>query len=316
LKPSEKSRLRRKIKKLKKNKKKQEPIFSLLEKIEPAQGKQTFTQALIPKQNEKLPEKTPAYFPESIGRLKSELPELYFEPSVPLPELFSFVFIPPGELVIGSPETELGRNEDEVLHKVKITKGFFLQTTPVTQKQWKIIMGNNPARFAKNGDSHPVESVSWYDCQKFIVRLNSLEKATYRLPTEAEWEYACRSGTVSPCTGGEIVELFCGIDPNLDTMGWYCGNSNRTTHPVAQKKGNAWGLFDMHGNVFEWCQDWYGDYPSTPQTDPSGPLSGPGRVIRGGSWFSNAKSCRSAARFYWHPNGKSDFIGFRLVKEE
>jgi len=230
---------------------------------------------------------------------------------------FSFVLISPGTFIMGSPETELGRGEDELPHEVTITRGFFLQTTAVTQGQWKAVMGNNPSRFSPKGDDHPVESVSWYDCQKFLERLNSSGEYTYRLPTEAEWEYACRAGKFFSCSEGEILELFCDHDPNLDAVGWYCGNSDRATHPAAQKKPNLWGLYDLHGNVLEWCQDWYGGtYPETPQTDPTGPITGPGRVIRGGSWFSNAKSCRSAARFFWSPNAKSDFIGFRLVREE
>jgi len=229
---------------------------------------------------------------------------------------FSFAFISPGTFIMGSPEAELGRGEDELPHELTITHSFFLQTTPVTQGQWKAVMGNNPSRFFPERDDHPVESISWYDCQKFIERLNSSGEHIYRLPTEAEWEYACRAGKNFSCSEGEIVELFCDHDPNLDAVGWYCGNSDRATHPVGQKKPNPWGLYDLHGNVLEWCQDWYGTYPTTPQTDPTGPITGPGQVIRGGSWFSNAKSCRAAARFYWSPNTKSDFIGFRLVREQ
>jgi formylglycine-generating enzyme required for sulfatase activity len=236
-------------------------------------------------------------------------------PAASLPD-FSFVFIAPGKFIMGSPESESGRNDDELPHEVDIAHGFFIQTTPVTQEQWKTVMKNNSSRFFSQGDDHPVESVSWYDCQKFIELLNSMGDHIYRLPTEAEWEYACRAGKTSSCSEGEIVELFCHHDPNLDAAGWYCGNSSRSTHPVARKRPNLWGLYDVHGNVLEWCQDWYGTYPATPQTDPSGPITGPGRVIRGGSWFSNAKNCRAAARFYWSPNAKSDFIGFRLIRKQ
>jgi formylglycine-generating enzyme required for sulfatase activity len=229
---------------------------------------------------------------------------------------FSFVNIPTGTFIMGSPEFELGRNNDETQHEVTITKGFYMQTALVTQRQWKALMGSNPSRFSEESYDRPVDNVSWYDCQQFIKRLNSMKEDTYRLPTEAEWEYACRAGSSDQCTEGEIIELFCGHDHNLDVVGWYCGNSNRMPHPVAQKNPNSWELYDVHGNLMEWCQDWYGEYDAIPQKDTTGPVTGPGRVIRGGSWFSCAKNCRSASRFHWSPNSKSDFIGFRLVKEQ
>jgi formylglycine-generating enzyme required for sulfatase activity len=216
---------------------------------------------------------------------------------------------------MGSPVHEPGRNEDELEYEVVLTRGFHIQTTPVTQAQWKAMMGKNPSGFQDRSDDLPVERVSWYQCQEFIKKLNSSGDFIYRLPTEAEWEYACRSGSVTPFANGDIVELFCTHDPNLNAIGWYCGNSARKTHSVGQKSPNTWGLYDMHGNVCEWCEDWYAEYPSTSQKDPRGPSSGQGRVIRGGSWFSNAKNCRSAARLWWAPNSASDFIGFRLVRE-
>ena len=176
-------------------------------------------------------------------------------------------------------------------------------------------MGTNPSRFTEGSDECPVENVTWHDCQDFIKTLNRMGEDVYRLPTEAEWEYACRAGSVESAAEGMIMELFCGHDRSLDAVGWYCGNSDRRTHPVASKNSNEWGLYDMHGNVFEWCQDWYGPYSSEKSVDPLMSLPGPGRVIRGGSWFANAKNCRSAARLYWSPQSTSDFIGFRLVKE-
>ncbi len=227
----------------------------------------------------------------------------------------SFIYIPPGSFMMGSPEHEPGRNSDETQHEVTLTKAFYIQTTPVTQGQWKALMGNNPSSFINRGDDCPVEQVSWRDCQEFIKRLSALGEGTYRLPTEAEWEYACRAGSPEAFVNGEIVSLFCDFDPNLDLMGWYCGNSDRHTHPVAQKHPNAWGLYDMHGNVLEWCQDWYGDYPLSTEPDPLGPKSGSGRVIRGGSWFSSAKNCRAAFRFISPPNSRSPLLGFRLVRE-
>jgi len=157
--------------------------------------------------------------------------------------------------------------------------------------------------------------VSWNDCQEFIRRLNNKEGVNkYRLPTEAEWEYACRAGSNTAFANGGITETGCGHDPNLDAMGWYCGNSGSKTHPVAQKKPNAWGLYDMHGNVWEWCQDWYGDYPRGHVTDPAGPSSGSLRVNRGGGWSSNAGFCRSAFRDCYSPGFRYGYLGFRLAR--
>lgn len=218
--------------------------------------------------------------------------------------------------MVGSPTVEPGRNSDELQHEVTLTREFYLQTTLVTQQQWTAMMGQNPSSFAEETTDCPVESVSWNECQEFIRRCNEMDEFTYRLPTEAEWECACRAGTVTPLCNGEITEMFCGLDPRLDTVAWYCGNSARKPHPVGTKNPNGWGLYDMHGNLCEWCQDWYGEYPGSPQVDPVGPDNGVGRVVRGGSWFSNAKNCRSACRFHWPPNLKSDFIGFRLVREK
>lgn len=227
----------------------------------------------------------------------------------------SFVYIPSGSFVMGSPEHEPGRDEAEIEHEVTLSRAFFLQTTPVTQGQWVGLMGNNPSAFIKHDDDCPVEQVSWFDCQEFIKAINALGEGTYRLPTEAEWEYACRAGSTAPFALGDISSLFCDHDPILGISAWYCGNSDRATHPVAQKSPNTWHIYDMHGNVCEWCQDWYGEYSSTSETDPVGPKSGQKRVIRGGSWFSSAKNCRSASRFSWAPQSGSHFIGFRLVRE-
>ncbi|OQY59787.1 MAG: hypothetical protein B6245_04790 [Desulfobacteraceae bacterium 4572_88] len=220
-----------------------------------------------------------------------------------------FVYIPAGTFMMGSPEDEAGRYNNEVLHQVTLTKTFLMQTTPVTQWQWKAVMGKNPSHFKDGGNDCPVENVLWEDAQQFIKKLNEHEgKTLYRLPTEAEWEYACRAGSST---------RFCfGDDENrLSEYAWYDGNSGGKTHPVGQKKPNAWGLYDMHGNVWEWCQDWFGDYPSGDITDPAGPLKpGSARVDRGGGCFFSARICRSACRVRDLPGGRYHFLGFRLLR--
>jgi formylglycine-generating enzyme required for sulfatase activity len=228
-----------------------------------------------------------------------------------------FIYIEAGTFVMGSPETEPGRRSDELQHEVIITKPYYIQSTPVTQKQWQAIMGDTPSKFSPDGDERPVEGVTWNRCQEFIKRLNSRGEGLYRLPSEAEWEYACRAHSLTAFPNGDIINLFCDGDPNLDALGWYCYNADNQTHPVGLKEPNSWGLYDMHGNISEWCQDWYGEYAQTRETDPQGPLSGLEKVVRGGSWFASAKNCRSASRFKWPPNSRTNLhvIGFRLVRE-
>ncbi len=226
----------------------------------------------------------------------------------------TFAYIPPGSFMMGSPLSETGRERNEFLHPVTLTKGFYLQTTEVTQGQWRMVMGSNPSHFSDCGDDCPVERVSLAMVRVFIDRLNGQQsQLRYRLPTEAEWEYACRAGSITALNNGDIRETGCGLDPNLDKMGWYCGNSEGTTHPAARKAPNAWGLFDMHGNVFEWTADWYGNYPLRPVTDPTGPVPGRGWVIRGGCWKSYARYCRSADRSRFQPDFRNRYIGFRLA---
>jgi formylglycine-generating enzyme required for sulfatase activity len=229
----------------------------------------------------------------------------------------SFVLVCPGGFMMGSPEDEKGRHEDEYQHMVTLTRPYYCQTTEVTQRQWLEVTGNNPSHFQNCGLDCPVEFVSWNDCQEFIRLLNRREGCdTYRLPTEAEWEYACRAGSQAAFASGSITETGCGHAPNLDAIGWYCGNSDRTPHPVAQKSPNALGLYDMHGNMWEWCEDWYGPYPRDHVTDPTGPPSGSGRVLRGGGWHEDAGDCRSAIRVGRFPDGKAGTLGFRLVSPE
>jgi formylglycine-generating enzyme required for sulfatase activity len=227
-----------------------------------------------------------------------------------------FVYIAPGMFMMGSPSGEPGRDDDERQHRVTLTKGFHLQTTEVTQGQWKAVMGGNPSFFRNCGDDCPVERVSFEDVQKFIRRLNQMEGMNkYRLPTEAEWEYASRAGTETAFTNGPIRELDCGYDANLDAMGWYCGNSDKKTHPVGRKKANRWGLYDMHGNVWEWCQDRKGKYPSKHVIDPKSLSQSQYRVSRGGSFGGSAGSCRSANRNGESPGNQIRTLGFRLARD-
>ncbi len=215
--------------------------------------------------------------------------------------------------MMGSPEDEPGRRDDETLHQVTLTKAFYMQTTEVTQGQWEAVMGSNPSGFSECGDNCPVETVSWNGAQEFITELNKRGEGTYRLPTDAEWEYAARAGSTTAFANGGITETGCGYDPNLDAVGWYCENSDHTAHPVAQKQANDYGLYDMAGNVWEWCQDWYGDYPTGSVTDPTGPNIGSDRVYRGGSWAYIAGYCRSAGRYWISPGYGNDFLGLRLA---
>jgi formylglycine-generating enzyme required for sulfatase activity len=223
-----------------------------------------------------------------------------------------FVLIPAGEFTMGSSASDKQRESDEKQHKVKILKPFYLQTTEVTQAQWKAVMGNNPSHF--KGDDLPVEQVSWDDVQEFLKKLSRKERVKYRLPTEVQWEYVCRAGSTGRfCFGDD--------DSKLGEYAWYVPNSLKKTYPVGMKKPNAWGLYDMHGNVWEWCQDWYDKdyYGKSPANDPQGPSSGSLRVLRGGSWGSGAwsgyaRSCRSANRYWGEPTIPVSSIGFRVSR--
>jgi len=225
----------------------------------------------------------------------------------------TFNLILPGTFTMGSPSDELYRDDNETEHEVTLTTRFYMQTTEVTQGQWEAIMGSNPSTFTSCGSDCPVENVSWEDVQTFLTALNSMGEGTYRLPTEAEWEYAARAGSTSAFANGDITAEQCTYDSNLDAMGWYCYNGSSTTHPVALKDANAWGLYDMHGNVYEWVQDWYGTYPTDLVTDPTGPASGTDRVLRSGSYNYYARYCRSANRNTHSPDYSYSSGGFRLV---
>jgi len=260
-----------------------------------------------------------------------------------------FVYIPPGTFTMGSPVGEPGRDLDEVQHEVTLTHGFYMQATELTQQQWQGVMGTTPSWFASCGVDCPVERVNWWDALAYANALSeseglapcySLSGCTgtpgvdldctgvtvqtsghnpyacegYRLPTEAEWEYAYRAGTTTAFYNGPIQDIACD-DPNASAIGWYCAKFGETTHPVGQKLPNGWGLYDMAGNVWEWCWDWSHAYPDAPSsTDPI--AAGPGmfRVVRGGGREAQALDLRAAARFNHAPENRNYNLGFRVVR--
>jgi formylglycine-generating enzyme required for sulfatase activity len=220
-----------------------------------------------------------------------------------------FVLIPAGTFLMGTGPSEVGDEDELPQHQVTLSQPFYLQTTPVTQGQWVEVMGENPAYFHEGGPDCPVENVSWEEAQEFITKLNDQEGTDeYRLPTEAEWEYACRAGSSSQFCYGEE-------EADLKNYAWYEANSGECTHPVALLRPNAWGLYDLHGNVFEWCQDWFGAYPSEPVTHPQGPADGEHRVLRGGSWNSAAEDVRCAYRHRLTPGYRYRHEGFRVARD-
>ena len=220
------------------------------------------------------------------------------------------VLIPAGEFLMGSPTSDdnAGANE-KPQHRVRITRPFYLGKYLITQEQWKAVMGNNPS--VLKGAKNPVENINWDDGRRFLDKLNAglgPGEGKFQLPTEAQWEYACRAGTTT---------RYCfGDDPSgLGQYAWFGENSGLTTHPAGEKKPNAWGLYDMHGNVGEWCADWYGGgyYAVSPTNDPTGPTSGVNRVVRGGTWNRDAARCRSAHRYFdFTPVSDDYYQGFRV----
>jgi formylglycine-generating enzyme required for sulfatase activity len=217
-----------------------------------------------------------------------------------------FILIKPGSFKMGNTR---GDDWEAPVHKVTLTKSYYLQTTEVTQAQWAAVMADTPSHF-KGGDL-PVETVSWHDCQKFVEQLNAKEGVTaYRLPTEAEWEYACRAGTTTYYYWGDS------FDP-VGEYAWHGGNSNGKTHPAGLKKPNAWGLYDMNGNVVEWCQDWFdtGYYSKSPVVDPPGPEESGYKVMRGGGWyFDTLVDFTSTFRYFQPPAFAYFTAGFRVVR--
>lgn len=243
-----------------------------------------------------------------------------------------FIWCPPGYFVMGStqaqqdsavkalpsnlkPETiqsTIAAIQDEgPQHKVIFPRGFWMAKTEVTQAQWKQVMGNNPSKFIDPGLNAPVETVSWNDCLAFIKKVNNLlerkKAGRMRLPTEAQWEYACRAGSTGLYYFGDDAS-------ELGDYAWFAGNSGMKSHSVGQKKPNAWGLYDMHGNVWEWCSNWFDKYESEDSKDPKGPILGSGRVGRGGGWDDFASDLRSAYRSFGRPPAfKASPLGFRPV---
>jgi formylglycine-generating enzyme len=244
------------------------------------------------------------------------------------------VLIPAGTFRMGNiTEHPEGWVFESPVHEVTITRPFLMARTEVTQEQYEAVMGSNPSNF--KGPDLPVERVSWYEAVEYcneLSRQDGLDPCYsgsgasivcdftangFRLPTEAEWEYACRAGTETDFHTGNMTHSGSSpIDPALDRAGWYGGNCGSTTHPVGEKEPNAFGLYDMHGNVYEWCWDWYSGnyYASSPAEDPRGPASGSDRVVRGGSWGFSAGGCRSAGRGSDLPVFRNYNFGFRLVR--
>jgi formylglycine-generating enzyme len=223
-----------------------------------------------------------------------------------------FVWIPSGTFMMGSPREEKDRDANEAPHKVRLTRGFYMSVYAVTQEQWQAVMGNNPSHF-KDEHNLPVENVSWDDCQEFIKKLREQDKKPYRLPNEAEWEYACRAGTTTPFSFGETIST----DQANYNGNYFYGNGKKgvvrgKTTPVGNFPANTFGLHDMHGNLLQWCQDWYGDYPQKDVVDPQGPEKGKYRVLRGSSWDNDPRYCRSAFRGKNVSHYQNILFGFRV----
>ncbi|MGE3536009.1 MAG: formylglycine-generating enzyme family protein [Candidatus Tectimicrobiota bacterium] len=214
-----------------------------------------------------------------------------------------FILVPAGTFKMGA---ENGDSDERPVHQVTISKAFYLGKYEVTQAQWQAVMGKNPSLFTGEAN-RPVDQITWEDTQAFLARLNAMEgRNLYRLPTEAEWEYAARAGSSTIFPFGNDAK-------QLGDYAWYRGNSEHKTHPVGQKKPNAWGFYDMIGNVWEWVRDWEGKYQAAPVTDPQGPESGTYRMRRGCAWNNEPNVCRTANR-YSVVGYRDDFLGFRVVR--
>ena len=251
-------------------------------------------------------------------------PSVHHEPTTGM----EFVILPPGTFMMGSPPGEWGRQDDEVQHRVQLSARVrtpgggeampvrYLGRYEVTQAEWALVMRSSPSQHA-DCPRCPVENVSYQEIWEFLGRLNRYESGwRYRLPTEAEWEYACRAGSTTPFhTGEDLRPDQANYDTRFPYRGAAAANPHGKTLPVGSFPPNAWGLYDMHGNVWEWCADWYAPYQPGEQANPGSPASGEKRVVRGGSWAFDASSARCALRYTHAPSDKGHSLGFRLLAE-
>ena len=274
----------------------------------------------LPIELEETPRLVEPFFPMTAGEAKNIQRAAAEALGLPLTDQLDcgggvklrLILIPAGKFQMGSPEDEEDREDDEVQHEVTVTQPFYMGVHEVTQEQYERIVGTNPSDF--KGKGNPVEEVSWEDATAFCKKLSSKTGRTVRLPTEAQWEYACRAGTSAPFhTGGTISTDEANYDGNSTYGSGRKGVYREKTVPVGSFQANAFGLYDMHGNVWEWCRDWYGPYANANVRDPQGPASGSVRVLRGGSWFNTPRICRSAYRCGNTPDLRNYNLGFRVV---
>jgi formylglycine-generating enzyme required for sulfatase activity len=233
-----------------------------------------------------------------------------------------FILVKPGSFVMGSPKDEPHRDANEILHTTKVLKSFYLQSTEVTIQQWETIIGKKTFSRKKGTKNTPVTKISFFDCQKFIKELNALNKGVYRLPTEVEWEYACRAGTKTAYSFGDTIDCSKAMFANNSKKQPECiahfksrGFLPNQAAPVKSFAPNAWGFYDMHGNVWEWCSEPYQGYKIDKADREYEPIKTETRIKRGGSWYKYGWYCRSANRAYAHPGAKFQTTGFRLVLE-
>jgi formylglycine-generating enzyme required for sulfatase activity len=240
----------------------------------------------------------------------SRRPAAYREPVTGM----QFLLVEPGDFDMGSPPGEPGRRDDERQHRVTLTHPFYMATTEVTQGQWLAVMEYNPSQLRSSGPRAPVETINWFEAEEFVRRLNGLHEGRFRLPTEAEWEYVCRAGSRNAYSfGHRLAALDANYDGRYPLPDQPAGAYRGRTTPVASFRPNAWGFYDMHGNVWEWCADQYCPYPDSNVIDPLARCGSPYQVIRGGSWYFGADSARSGSRYTHEPRLRGFSIGFRVV---